>query len=155
MIFKKFIYSNKICMARSLPELQSNMSLKDAASSASGITRISVNYLHIQILVWSIMQLNEWKHFYWQFLLLSLWPLCLIVFLFCMHFCIMSHFKIVRRIAKSLIATSTNYLLKYNWKTKTWKVCFGCQSFGPQTSTLVPQTAQIHHWEVHLLFTNC
>ena len=54
-------------------------------------------------------------------------------FFFCPHFCRLCHFKTIRCIAKSLITTSTYFLLKYNWKTKTWKVFFGRQSLGIQT----------------------
>ena len=39
-------------------------------------------------------------------------------------FFILSHFKIIRGIMKSLTTTSTNFLLKYNWKKKTWKMFF-------------------------------
>lgn len=49
---------------------------------------------------------------------------CLIVFLFCLHFCVLSHFGIIRCILKSWIATSTHFLLKCNQKNKTWKVFF-------------------------------
>ena len=84
------------------------------------------------------MPLNEWKHFRWQFLL-SLQLLYLIVFLFCLHFCILSHFKIIRCIVKSLIATSTFSLLKYNWKKKTWKVFFWVPEFAnPNRYTCLP-----------------
>ena len=51
---------------------------------------------------------NEWKHFRWQFLL-SLRPVCVIVFLLCLHFCVRRHFEIVRCIAKSLIATAAYF----------------------------------------------
>ena len=53
-----------------------------------------------------------------------LWPLCLIIFLFSLHFCILRHFKIIRCIAKSLIATSTYFLLKSNWKKENLKGVF-------------------------------
>ena len=49
-------------------------------------------------------------------------PLYLIVFLFCLHLCILSHFKIITSTVKSLITTSRYFLLKYNWKRKSWKV---------------------------------
>ena len=52
-------------------------------------------------------------------------PLCLIVFLFWLHFCILSYFKIIRCIVKSMIATSTYFLLKYNWKKENLKSVFG------------------------------
>ena len=81
---------------------------------------------------WSIMYLNEWRHFRKQFLL-SLRPLFLSFFffslffaLFSLHFCLLNYFEIITRTVKSLIATSTYFLLKYSLKTKTWKVLFGC-----------------------------
>ena len=80
------------------------------------------------------MYLNKWKHFHRQVLLL-LW-----------HFFLLSHFEIIKCIVKSVIGTSTYFLLKYNWKSKTWKVFFGCQSFGAQTSFLGLPTAWISPW---------
>ena len=59
---------------------------------------------------WFIMCLNEWKHvckqspFCFSFF-------CLVGFLFCLHFCLLSY-KIIRCIVKSLIATPTQVLLK-------------------------------------------
>ena len=82
--------------------------------------------------------------FLWQFLLL-IQPFRLIVFLFSLHFCILSHFEILRCIDKSLISTSTYFLLQYNWKKKTWKVFFGCLSLGAQTGIPVSQAAWICH----------
>ena len=52
-------------------------------------------------------------------------PLCLIVFLFCLHFCVLNYFEIIRCIVKSVIATSTYFLLKYNWKKENLKSVFG------------------------------
>ena len=51
---------------------------------------------------------------------------CLIVFLFCLHFCILNHFK-TRYTVKSLIAISTYILLKYNWKIKLEKFFLGAR----------------------------
>ena len=45
-------------------------------------------------------------------------------FSFLSAFFILSHFKIIRGIMKLLTATSTNFLLKCNWKKKTWKMFF-------------------------------
>ena len=70
----------------------------------------------------------------------------LIIFLFCLHFCLLSHFKIIRRILKSLITTLMYFLLKYNWKNKTWKELFGSQSLGMESSILVSKTAWIDPW---------
>ena len=43
--------------------------------------------------------------------------------------------EITRCIAKSLIASSTYFLFKYNWKKKTWNEFFGRQSLGAQAAT--------------------
>ena len=76
--------------------------------------------------------------FLWRFLLL-IQPFGLIVFLFSLHFCILSHFEILRCIDKSLISTSTYFLLQYNWKKKTWKVFFWVPEFGcPNWYTNLP-----------------
>ena len=108
-----------------------------------------------RILVGPITQLNEWKHFCWQFLL-SLQHLCLIFFLLCLHFCILSHFEIIRYIVKSLIATSTYFLLKYNLKKKTWKLFFGRQSLDTQTSIPVSQRIfQYVNDNLQKLFLKC
>ena len=50
------------------------------------------------------------------FLLLQ--PLCLIVFLCGQHSCILSHFKIIRCIVKSLIATSVWVPKRVYWSPK-------------------------------------
>ena len=134
MIFNKFIYwQKKISMAISLWELQSDLSLKDAARSIEGITPSSVNYLCKKVNTCMIYYVViSMKQFPWLFLLL-LQPLCLIV-LFCLHFCILSHFEIIRCIVKSLIATSMKFFFKNNWKMKTWeKKFFGHQGSGTQT----------------------
>ena len=101
----------------------------------------------VEILAWFITWFNKWKHFSWQFLL-SLWPLCLIVFPFSLHFLYSKLFR-NRCILKSLIATSTNFLLKKNWKKKTWKVLFRRQSLGSQVEILVSQTAEICHCSLY------
>ena len=74
-------------------------------------------------------------------LLLLVQPLCLIDFLLCLHFCILSNFKIIRCIVKSLIASSKYFLLKYNWKKKTWKLFFWAPEFGcPNLYTGLPNS---------------
>ena len=50
-------------------------------------------------------------------------------------FCILSHFKIIRCIMKSLTVTSANFLLKYNWKRKL-KIFLGAQTSIPVYSAL-------------------
>ena len=60
---------------------------------------------------------------------------CLIVFLLCQHFCIPNHFKIIRCTVKTLIATSTYFLLKYCITEKRklekffWVLEFGCPNW--------------------------
>ena len=73
------------------------------------------------IFAWSIMCLNGWKHFYSIFLIsfFTSASFFLIVFLFCQHFCLLSHFEIIRCFVKSLITTSMYYLIKYNWNRYT------------------------------------
>ena len=56
-------------------------------------------------------------------------------------FCQLSHFEIIRCIVKLMIATSTCFLLKCNWKKRSWKMLFGHQSLGIHASILVSQTA--------------
>ena len=80
-----------------------------------------------------------------HFLLLLQHSFCLIVFLFCLHSCLLSHFEIIRCILKSLITTSTYFMLKYNWKKKIWNILFAVQGLGIQTSIMVSQTTWIHH----------
>ena len=53
-----------------------------------------------------------------------------IVFFFCLHFCLLSHFEMIKCILKSMIATSSYFLLKYTRKNETWKVFFKHQSLG-------------------------
>ena len=77
------------------------------------------------------------------------WPLCLIVFFFCLHFYILSHFEIIRCIVKLLIATST-YFFEMQLKKEKLKSVFGHQSLGAQTGLLVSQTAWIRHWCVYI-----
>ena len=57
---------------------------------------------------------------------------------FGLHFYILSHLQIIRCIVKSLIATSTYFLSKYNWKNRGWKIFFGCQSWCPNWYTGLP-----------------
>ena len=86
--------------------MRNDQNLKDAASSTEGITQSSVNYLPKRKSKYlNDLLINQLKHFCWQFLLF-LRP-CLIVFLFCLHLCILSLFEIISCIVKSLIVTST------------------------------------------------
>ena len=86
----------------------------------------------------------KWTLFRRRFLLLS-WRLSfLIVLVFCLHFCLLSHCEITRGSEKSLITNSTYFLLKYHCKKKTWKAFFRCHSLDAQTGIPVSQTAWIH-----------
>ena len=49
---------------------------------------------------------------------------------------------------KSLIATSTYFLLRYNLKNKNWKVIFGRLSLGAQTGVTVSKIDWIYPWLV-------
>ena len=119
MIFKKFLFSNnKICMAvRKMQQVVQKESQEE------------------------VQTIYIWKHFCWQFLL-SLRPLCLTVFLFCLHFCILIHFEILRCIVKSLIPSHFNrFIVEIQLKKENLKSAFGRQSLGDQTGKLVSQTA--------------
>ena len=78
---------------------------------------------------WSITYLNEWKHFYRQFSTFVSTSFCFVVFLFCLHFCLLSYFEIIRSIVKSLIATSKYFFLEIQMKKEltgaSWTPEFG------------------------------
>ena len=50
--------------------------------------------------------------------------ICLIVFLFCLHFCILSHFEIIRCIVKSLITNSTYFFCWNTTEKRKLEKCF-------------------------------
>ena len=54
---------------------------------------------------------------------------CFIVFLFCLHFCLLSHFKIIRCIVKLLIATSTYFFVEIQLKKENLKTVFWVPGF--------------------------
>ena len=85
---------------------------------------------------WTIAYWNKWKHFHRQFLL----SLQHLVFPFCLHFCLLSHCKIIRCIVKLLIATE--HILCWNTTTQKGKLKNGL--LGVQTSIPVSQTTLIH-----------
>ena len=61
-------------------------------------------------------------------------------------FFVLSYLEIIRCIVRSLIATLKCFLLKYNWKNKTWKMFFcGARVWVPKQ---VNQMAWIHHWNL-------
>ena len=74
----------------------------------------------------------------WMKTLSFRFDLCLIVFLICLHFYILSHFEIIRCIVKSLNATSTYFLFKYNWKKKTWKLLLHARVWAPNIHQFKP-----------------
>ena len=76
-------------------------------------------------------------------------------FSFLSALCLLSHLEIIRYIMKSMIANSMYFLLKYNWKKKTWKVFFGQPSFGTQTGIAVSQTAWIYQCKHLYFFYKC
>ena len=60
---------------------------------------------------------------------------------FCLHFCLLSHFEIIRCIVKSLFDTSMYFLLKYNWKKVNLKSVFWAPDFGhPNLYTVLPNS---------------
>ena len=85
--------------------------------------------------------LNKWKQFSRQF------PLSLLrlFFSFCLHFCLLSHFEIIRCIVKSLIATSM-YFFSWNKTEKKLTKYFLGTSLGAQTGNPVYQTIWICPW---------
>ena len=146
MIFKKFVYSNKKNMAISLWELQTNLTLKDEASSTEESQKaVQTVYVKEKTNTRVICYVVKWM------ITVSLTVSSLALtslshcFFFCLHFCILSHFKIIRCIVKSFIATSRYFLLKYNWKNKTWKVLFGQEGLGAQTGIQVSLTVWTRH----------
>ena len=79
------------------------------------------------------------KHFTWMIYYIVKWIKTLLLtvscfsstsmfhffFVFCLYFCILRHFEMIRCIGKSLVTTSTYYLLKYYWKKTIWNMFFG------------------------------
>ena len=114
-------------MAMSLWELRSNLSLKGATSNTERITQSSENYLRKRKVNTSVIcYVVTWMKTV-SLTVLSFTTTALSHCLsFLSAFFILSHFKIIRGIMKSLTTTSTNFLLKYNWKKKTWKMFFEC-----------------------------
>ena len=60
---------------------------------------------------------------------------------YCLHFCILSHLEIIRCTVTSLIATSTYFLLKYNWKRKLKKYFLGVKVWVPKPVYRSPKRA--------------
>ena len=74
----------------------------------------------------------------------------LIVFLFSLRFWLLSHFKKMRCIVKSLIAASTHFLSKYDWKKKFLKFFLGARVWVPKGVYQSPKRAWICHWTNYL-----
>ena len=90
----------------------------------------------------SIIYLNEHTivdSFFSRFVFLSY------CFFFCLHFCLfchLSHFKIIRYIVKSLIATSSFFFLEIHMKKENLESVF----MGAQRGIPVSQMVWIRHW---------
>ena len=112
---------------------------KDAASSTVGVTWNSVNKLEEKTNICVIYYVLKWMKTI--LLTVSSFPCtccCFHDFFFCVCFCLLSHFKIIRCTAKSLITTSTCFLLKCKWK-KNLKSVFWAPEFGcPNRYTSLP-----------------
>ena len=78
-----------------------------------------------RIFAWCITYLNEWKPFPRQFFLSASTSFSLIVFLLCLHFCLLSNFEIIRCIVKLLLAIRCILielrLKKENLKRSVWR----------------------------------
>ena len=113
-------------MVINLGQLQSDLSWKDRAISSEEITQSRLSYLrHLmngsrfveksrrksKLLQDLFMYLNKWKHFFLKVPYFSSTSLCLIVFLLCLNFCLLSYFEIIRCIVKSMIVNV------FNWNT--------------------------------------
>ena len=111
-------------------ELRSDLSLKDAASSTEGITRSIVNYLcrrKNKANTRAIYCFVKWMKTLSLTVFLSLWPLCLVVFLFYLDFCILT--------------IDRYFNVEIQLKKGNLKVFFGRQSLGAQTGIPVSQMA--------------
>ena len=100
----KNLYGYKLLRAANRSELK-----RCSKYSTELITRSSVNYLCKRKSEYSrglLETLSYVDSFIFRF------DLCLIFS--CLDFCILSHFEIIRYILKSVIATSTYFLLKYD-----------------------------------------
>ena len=88
----------------------------------------------------------KWReHVCWQSLLLFR-PLCLIVFLFCLHFCILSHFEINRLHCEIIDRYFDAFFVEL---PKFEKCFFGHQNSGAKTGIPVSWTAWISHWNFY------
>ena len=100
-------------------------------------SRKVVNYLH-HLMTWSRFvkeSRRKSKHFHdllrfkqmkkiQTFFSFTSTAFCHIVLFFCLHFCILSHFEIIKCSVKTMTATSVYFLLKYNQKKQNLKSAF-------------------------------
>ena len=153
MIFQSSYIQTKKFMTIRLRELRSNLSLKDAANSTEGvkITLSSVNFLKYKKIqekpnTCVISYVVKWIKTI--FLTVSSFASTSLSRCFSLlsPFFVLSYLEIIRCIVRSLIATLKCFLLKYNWKNKTWKMFFwGARVWVPKQ---VNQMAWIHHWNL-------
>ena len=156
---KSHILKERICMVIRFWKLKSNLNWKDVASSPETIIRNSVNYLrrhkskHSRDLLHIYMNENVFvDSFFFRFEVF-----CIIVFLSCLHFCLLSLFKWL-----DVLRNHYHYfnilLLKCNWKMKIWEMFFWHQnrctglSKGLNTSlNILPFLLMNNIWQVFSL----
>ena len=101
--------------------------------------------LKILVKYWLIL-----VNFFWGRFLLLIRSFGGIFFLVSLYACLLSHFKVIRCIAKLLIATSTYFLFKYSWKKKLNKCFLGARFW---VHKLVCWSPWIPHWVYVYIFT--
>ena len=133
MIFKKFVYSNKKNMAISLWELQTNLTLNDEASSTEESHKaVQTVYVKEKTNTRVICYVVKWM------ITVSLTVSSLALtslshcFFFCLHYCILSHFKIIRCIVKSFIALQGIFCWNTTGKIKLEKCFLGKRVWVPK-----------------------
>lgn len=86
------------------------------------------------------MYSNEWKHFCRHFFSFASTSYYLIVFLFCLHFCLVSYFEKIRCIVKLLTATSTYFCWNTAEKRKLEKCFLGARAWAPKPYIGLPNS---------------
>ena len=64
--------------------------------------------------------------------------ICLIIFLFCPHLCLLRHFEIIRCILKSVVAISTYFFVEFNWKREVEMFLWALELGQPNRYTGIP-----------------